>query len=95
MNSISVFFNFKIINHLALRSIVDVWYLIPFPRYLLNSIVVSTIAVIGNVIFNASAAYALTRPFPGRRQKPVTCRQNHRLSFFVAALLPIQPGLVH
>jgi ABC-type glycerol-3-phosphate transport system permease component len=50
-----------------LFNFVDVWYLIPFPRYLFNSIVVSAIAVIGNVVFNALAAYALTRPFPGRR----------------------------
>ena len=50
-----------------LFNFVDVWYLIPFPRYLLNSVVVSAIAVLGNVIFNALAAYALTRPFPGRK----------------------------
>jgi len=50
-----------------LFNFVDVWYLIPFPRYLLNSIIVSAIAVLGNVVFNALAAYALTRPFPGRR----------------------------
>jgi len=50
-----------------LFNFVDVWYLIPFPRYLLNSIVVSAIAVIGNVVFNAMAGYALTRKFPGRR----------------------------
>jgi ABC-type glycerol-3-phosphate transport system permease component len=50
-----------------LFNFVDVWYLIPFPRYLLNSVVVSAIAVLGNVVFNALAAYALTRPFPGRR----------------------------
>ena len=50
-----------------LFNFVDVWYLIPFPRYLANSIIVSAIAVIGNVVFNAMAAYALTRPFPGRR----------------------------
>ena len=30
-----------------LFNFVDVWYLIPFPRYLLNSIIVSAIAVIG------------------------------------------------
>lgn len=46
---------------------VDVWYLIPFPRYLLNSAIVSMLAVIGNLVLNAMAAYALTRPFPGRR----------------------------
>ena len=50
-----------------LFNFVDVWYLIPFPRYLANSIIVSAIAVVGNVVFNALAAYALTRPFPGRR----------------------------
>lgn len=50
-----------------LFNFVDVWYLIPFPRYLLNSIIVSAIAVIGNVVFNAMAGYALTRQFTGRR----------------------------
>ncbi|MBN8891203.1 MAG: hypothetical protein BGP12_19625 [Rhodospirillales bacterium 70-18] len=46
---------------------VDVWYLIPFPRYLLNSVIVSLLAVGGNIVLNALAAYALTRAFPGRR----------------------------
>src|SRR6187431_331764 len=50
-----------------LYNFVDVWYLIPFPRYLLNSIIVSTLAVIGNVVFNAMAGYALTQKFPGRK----------------------------
>ena len=46
---------------------VDVWYLIPFPRYLLNSAIVSALAVAGNLVFNAMAAYALTRSFAGKR----------------------------
>ena len=50
-----------------LYNFVDVWYLIPFPRYLLNSIIVSTLAVVGNVVFNAMAGYALTQKFPGRK----------------------------
>jgi ABC-type glycerol-3-phosphate transport system permease component len=50
-----------------LFNFVDVWYLIPFPRYLVNSAIVSTIAVVANVVFNALAGYALTRSFPGRR----------------------------
>ena len=50
-----------------LFNFVDVWYLIPFPRYLANSMIVSTITVIGNVLFNAMAGYALTRQFTGRR----------------------------
>ena len=61
-----------------LFNFVDVWYLIPFPRYLLNSIVVSTIAVVGNVVFNAMAGYALTRQFAGR---------NAVLALFLSCML--------
>lgn len=50
-----------------LFNFVDVWYLIPFPRYLFNSVVVSLIAVAGNLVLNAMAGYALTQPFIGRR----------------------------
>lgn len=46
---------------------VDVWYYIPFARYFLNSVIVSLIAVIANVAFNAMAGYALTRDFPAKR----------------------------
>ncbi|WP_175545203.1 carbohydrate ABC transporter permease [Variovorax sp. OV329] len=45
---------------------VDTWYYIPFARYLLNSVIVSTLAIIANVVFNAMAAYALTKRFKGR-----------------------------
>ena len=50
-----------------LFNFVDVWYLIPFPRYLLNSVIVSMLAIAGNVVFNALAAYALMQNFAGRR----------------------------
>jgi len=50
-----------------LFSYVDVWYLIPFPRFLWNSVVVSLLAIVGNLVLNALAGYALTRNFPGRR----------------------------
>jgi len=50
-----------------LFNFVDVWYLVPFPSYLLNSIIVSLIAVAGNLVLNAIAGYALTLPFAGRR----------------------------
>ncbi len=46
---------------------VDVWYFIPFVRYFFNSVIVSAIAILGNLIFNAMAGYALTRPFTGKR----------------------------
>jgi ABC-type glycerol-3-phosphate transport system permease component len=45
---------------------VDVWYFIPFPRYLLNSVVVSALAIAANVVFNALAGFALTQHFRGR-----------------------------
>ncbi len=69
-----------------LFNFVDVWYLIPFPRYLLNSIVVSAIAVVGNVVFNAMAGYALTRQFAGR---------NAVLALFLSCMLiPFQATII-
>ncbi|MDZ4729338.1 MAG: carbohydrate ABC transporter permease [Xanthomonadales bacterium] len=46
---------------------VDAWYSIPFVRYLLNSVVVSAIVIVANIIFNAMAGYALTMDFKGKR----------------------------
>ena len=46
---------------------VEVWYSIPFFRYLVNSVFVSAIVVVANVFFNAMAGYALTRDFLGKR----------------------------
>jgi len=69
-----------------LFNFVDVWYLIPFPRYLLNSIIVSAIAVAGNVVFNAMAGYALTRQFAGR---------NVVLALFLSCMLiPFQATII-
>jgi ABC-type glycerol-3-phosphate transport system permease component len=45
---------------------VDVWYFIPFARFLLNSVIVSVLAIVANVVFNAMAAFALSISFPGR-----------------------------
>lgn len=45
---------------------VDVWYAIPFFRYLANSVIVSVVVVAANVALNAMAGYALTRDFPGK-----------------------------
>ena len=50
-----------------LFNFVDVWYLIPFPRYLLNSVIVTAMAICGNLLFNTAAGYALTKQFPGKR----------------------------
>jgi len=46
---------------------VDVFYWVPFARFLFNSIVVSALVVSANVIFNAMAAMALTYDFKLKR----------------------------
>jgi ABC-type glycerol-3-phosphate transport system permease component len=50
-----------------LFNFIDVWYLIPFPRYVLNSAIVTAMAILGNLVLNALAGYALTKSFPGKR----------------------------
>jgi ABC-type glycerol-3-phosphate transport system permease component len=65
---------------------VDVWYLIPFPRYLLNSVIVTTLAICGNLLFNTAAGYALTKQFPGRRWVV--------LLFLSCMLIPFQATII-
>ena len=51
----------------TLDSYVKVTTVIPFPRYLLNSIIVTTSIVLLNVVFATAAAYAFAKlRFPGR-----------------------------
>ena len=38
-----------------------------FGTYLLNSVIVTTMAICGNLLFNTAAGYALTKQFPGKR----------------------------
>ena len=45
---------------------VDVWYAIPFARFFLNSVIVSVMTVIANVVLNAMAGYSLTQGFRGK-----------------------------
>lgn len=45
---------------------VDVWYAIPFARYFLNSVIVSAMTIVANVVLNAMAGYALTQTFRGK-----------------------------
>jgi ABC-type glycerol-3-phosphate transport system permease component len=46
---------------------VDVWYAIPFARFFLNSVLVSTVTVAANVVLNAMAGYSLTQNFFGKK----------------------------
>jgi len=65
---------------------VDVWYLIPFARYFLNSLIVTSMAICGNLLFNTAAAYALTKDFPGRRWLV--------LLFLSCMLIPFQATII-
>ena len=38
---------------------VDVWYMIPFARYLLNSVIVTAMAHAGSLLLNVAAGYSL------------------------------------
>jgi ABC-type glycerol-3-phosphate transport system permease component len=69
-----------------LFNFVDVWYFIPFPRYLLNSLIVSTLVVAGNIGFNAMAGYALTKNFPAKRAV--------LLLFLSCMLIPFQATII-
>src|SRR6185437_10314156 len=73
-------------HHANLFHYVDVWYFIPFPRYLLNSIVVSVLAVVGNLVLNALAGYALSQPFVGR--------QSIILLLLSCMLIPFQATII-
>ncbi len=46
---------------------VDAWYYVPFARFTFNSLLVSALVILANVVFNAMAGYALTRSFRGKR----------------------------
>lgn len=46
---------------------VDVYYWIPFVRFFTNSVIVSGIVVVSNIVFNAMAGFALTYRFPGKK----------------------------
>ena len=52
---------------LTLEGYKDVFTVLPFPRYLLNSIIVAVSIVALNVVFGTAAAYAFAKlRFPGR-----------------------------
>jgi len=65
---------------------VDVWYYIPFARYFLNSVAVSAITVLANVVLNAMAGYALTRGFAGK--------QAILLLFLSCMMVPFQATII-
>lgn len=62
-----VFSGNPIPNPFTLQNFQDVFRILPFPRYFLNSVVVSGLIVGLNVVFGTAAAYAFAKlRFPGR-----------------------------
>lgn len=54
-------------NPFSLQGYRDVFTLLPFPRYFVNSVIVTTAIVVLNVVFDTAAAYAFAKlRFPGR-----------------------------
>ena len=46
---------------------IDVYYWIPFLRYLWNSLFVSAIVVVSNIVINSMAGFSLRHSFPGKK----------------------------
>lgn len=55
------------IENLTIYNFIRVWYSIPFETYLLTSVIVTTIAVLSQLIFCSLAAYGLTMDFYGKK----------------------------
>jgi|AntDeeMetagen134_2_1112570.scaffolds.fasta_scaffold00236_12 ABC-type glycerol-3-phosphate transport system permease component len=66
------------LESLELYNFIRVYYEIPFPRYLFNSIVITMLAVVGSLVTNSLAAYSLTKDFVGKKVV---------MAFMVAALM--------
>ena len=65
---------------------VDVYYWIPFARYIFNSLLVSSIAVFSNLIINSMAGFALSKSFKGKR--------TIILIFLGAIMIPFQTTII-
>jgi len=67
-----------IIDDLSVYNFVRVYYAIPFAQYAMNSVIVSAIAVVSQLIFCSLAAYGLSMEFYGKK---------YVMAFIVAAMM--------
>lgn len=65
---------------------VEVFFAIPFPQFMLNSLIIVSLAIVGNLIFNSLAAYALTMDFHGKR--------GVQLILITAMMIPFQTTII-
>lgn len=69
-----------------LFNFVQVWYRAEYGQYLMNSVILTVIAIGGNLIFNSLVAYALTRDFHGRSAVEIL--------LVVGMLVPFQTSII-
>jgi ABC-type glycerol-3-phosphate transport system permease component len=69
-----------------LFNFVQVWYRAEYGQYLMNSAILTVIAIGGNLIFNSLVAYALTRDFHGRSAVEIL--------LVVGMLIPFQTSII-
>jgi ABC-type glycerol-3-phosphate transport system permease component len=75
-----------IIENLSHYNFVEVFFTIPFPLFLLNSLIVVALVIVANLIFNSLAAYALTMDFWGKR--------GVQILLLVAMMIPFQTTII-
>lgn len=56
-----------VIENPSLFNFVRVWYAIPFAQFFVTSLIVTTLAVVSNLVFCSLAAYGLTMDFYGKK----------------------------
>jgi ABC-type glycerol-3-phosphate transport system permease component len=69
-----------------LFNFVEVWYRADYATYLMNSITLTVIAIVGNLVFNSLFAYSLTLDFHGRSFVEVV--------LVVGMLVPFQTSII-
>ncbi len=74
-------------NHLRFRNYIDAWKQVPFPRYFLNSVIITVATLVGVLITSSLAAYSFARmKYPGRN--------FIFLSFLAMMMIPIPVYIV-
>lgn len=74
------------IENLSYYNFVEVFFAIPFPQFLMNSLIIVSMAIGANLIFNSLAAYALTMDFHGKR--------GVQLLLITAMMIPFQTTII-
>ncbi|WP_411965847.1 carbohydrate ABC transporter permease [Haloferax sp. YSMS24] len=78
------------IDSVTVYNFIRIIYEVEFLTFLTNSVIITLLAVVGTVIFNSLAAYALTFDFPGRK----LFMGIFVSSMFIPIYITIVPGFI-